>query len=1517
MPGATVQWSSSYSIIPIISRVPSPNGQPVPTFHRHHAARRQGQLLGDDMLVWHRMDVQVRWEDLHRNDPVPGGASGSLARDSHYWVVSSPNVDFIPEPLLGKRFVMARLDGRFAADDRTQWPQFFVEGVEWMATMPRPQRDQRAPGYWLHHTLRLQDTDVVDAGVVPIELRKVKYTVFRNLLQHHDVIMKTVRKYVKLYLNNPVTGHPHRVLASFVTSACNVRARLESVAMPWKDLVLVWAEWQCDLLDIHAFIKYAVDIHPELFSLTEKFETDFQRPLSTVDRSLMGCFTHKTNTANFMLRCGIPVWLIRPSWEINSMTWIGEEVGMIPWKAAVEYRAFQDDAAATMYPVLWRGDAHSPGHYRSMKNVSTVSFGTTPREHRIESGHVVPDELPPRERDESIRLSAEDRRLLGAGNYERGLVFDVADLRQPPTPTLSPTQDAPSAGSSRPPIPGSKQWSPLPSPLLLPAPRQSPPPSFFLEGPPSAFEPLPVSTEAPASGPAVASSSTAPAASSSAVPAPSTEAVKAPAKKRRSKKKKSAQQSVGHSTPNLGKRPLAGDAESAGGNAGKRVELQEPDQFDDSRFNPDLEGIVYPPQDPIWWAGRSNVERRKEFINPMPANPVKWHFPEAYFLATGGRNGKDGERTHHSMVLRWLALAEAWFSILSRNVNAGPSRMRAWRWLLFGQIDEGSNAVDSSSRAAPPPRIQKAQQAARELFGCDIQLTALPETIRWRGHELNHDVALADGIPPAIVNELLWFMTEAQWRLELVSLDRALAPAEWSDPDELLAHVHAQTRQGEIQAIWNEQTWAETHDDFSASDGGDEPALWEDFIPSGIPEADFGVVGDVNDVSTGRSLARLARVMKSWPGCPEVVAQTHQYTDPQRLETSKAGIARFYCQSFFNEFGRAPTIPCRVPPPADEASSDMVLDTPSASSLPPSPLSLSTLPLQGTVADTLSDLSLAETAEQSVPRPVQAVPPPTIAVAPSAFPTITAAPPAPLTPVISARAPTSPMISTAPPVSLTISGPPPVSPTISAAPPASPTLPAAPTTIEASPDSMNVEVVAAPPTLPTLPAAPTTIEASPDSMDVEVVAAPPASPTLPAAPTTIEASPDSMDVEVVAARPTASPSASTSTTQPSSSSSSHLSSSRASGPKKMTRGKRFQSGPVLPSEAVLAKRDKTRNWNAGKITARPRPPVSESEVAEEAESETKPSKGKGRQLSPSPSSPLTISSDSGSDSDKPVEIPPPKPRIGSSKKLRNQAAVPSQRTVHEREAKQAESRKVSTHMSLKIRAYKAPSIAALSTDDLNRLLPGQWLSDEIVNFFVNKWSASQSDVHFLSTFFYVKFVEREMSDVEKKEQLARWFKEPLDVAEVGSQPNLPSKGFVIPLHRDADDGKHWRVGRITFGDNTGTIRIYDSMTMFRGLRELKQIAANLMNLMNLLVKIKGWSDVENWNIDVDSQGVPYQSNGVDCGVYSIMYMWHSLLADTINGDGVPESLRIPTDARSLKNFCEKLLDKILNHYSTL
>ncbi|KAF9229640.1 cysteine proteinase [Gyrodon lividus] len=171
--------------------------------------------------------------------------------------------------------------------------------------------------------------------------------------------------------------------------------------------------------------------------------------------------------------------------------------------------------------------------------------------------------------------------------------------------------------------------------------------------------------------------------------------------------------------------------------------------------------------------------------------------------------------------------------------------------------------------------------------------------------------------------------------------------------------------------------------------------------------------------------------------------------------------------------------------------------------------------------------------------------------------------------------------------------------------------------------------------------------------------------------------------------------------------------------------------------------------------------------------------------------------------------------------------------------------------------------------DLSRLLPCQWLNDEIINFYgamilsrseackenpgpngVTYGRKKPLNVHYFNTFFWSKL----QGEGYERARLAKWTK----------KFDIFSKDIIlIPINHS---NSHWTGAAINF--RRKRIESYDSMNLdrrqvFKGLRRYLELEHQN--------KKKEPLDLTDWE-DYDPEDTPQQENGYDCGVFTCQFL---------------------------------------------
>ncbi|KAH8923488.1 cysteine proteinase [Atractiella rhizophila] len=231
------------------------------------------------------------------------------------------------------------------------------------------------------------------------------------------------------------------------------------------------------------------------------------------------------------------------------------------------------------------------------------------------------------------------------------------------------------------------------------------------------------------------------------------------------------------------------------------------------------------------------------------------------------------------------------------------------------------------------------------------------------------------------------------------------------------------------------------------------------------------------------------------------------------------------------------------------------------------------------------------------------------------------------------------------------------------------------------------------------------------------------------------------------------------------------------------------------------------------------------------------------------------------------DAPPPKQpilpefqRLSLRSKAHDRALKEKRRAFREKLSDDEEAR---VQQLLKLRGVvKEIPGAQVSDSDLRKLLPGQWLNDEVVNFYgslvmsrsrgsINKSGAEKDyyDVHVYSSFFYSKLTSKAGYD-----GVRRWTKK-VDVF---------SKDILwIPINVC---NTHWVIAAINI--RLKRFEYYDSMA-----RQDPRVLENLRCYFeNEHMDKKGAPiDLSEWE-DFYDPNTPQQNNGYDCGLFTSMVM---------------------------------------------
>jgi hypothetical protein len=220
-------------------------------------------------------------------------------------------------------------------------------------------------------------------------------------------------------------------------------------------------------------------------------------------------------------------------------------------------------------------------------------------------------------------------------------------------------------------------------------------------------------------------------------------------------------------------------------------------------------------------------------------------------------------------------------------MNKASVAMSGQNWRDFLAIDISSPLEKKDTRAAKRRQQILAMLTPKTDLFPDVKTRSTTgEPITWQGKKYIPGVLPADHI----IREILWELYQLNFYYELLSLDRrACTNLTTSDNLQL---IYRQTLISECFPV-------------------------DPFMSTSLPSRNCGLAGPEVEERLPFVLA-LVRVMQSWKGDKppvfELAAKSfHEISASHATELEEAA-TKYYCQQFFNHFGRAALVPHRLFP---------------------------------------------------------------------------------------------------------------------------------------------------------------------------------------------------------------------------------------------------------------------------------------------------------------------------------------------------------------------------------------------------------------------------------------------------------------------------------------------------------------------------------------------------------------------------------------------------------------------------
>ena len=323
-----------------------------------------------------------------------------------------------------------------------------------------------------------------------------------------------------------------------------------------------------------------------------------------------------------------------------------------------------------------------------------------------------------------------------------------------------------------------------------------------------------------------------------------------------------------------------------------------------SRTNPganrnkweDVPSDLIPPDVPLWTTALRAVDRNLARIRPdLPVQDKGYAFPDPNSLAALPP-GKQAQK-----LCAWLSLRGATCARVFMQAGRKPPTGSGAIWRLATDFNQIAMIPDHPDYPAingdKKSKANKLRDAVKHLFGEELlaKLRGDVETVEWHEVALQvRDHAIVD-LDHKIVKEIIWELFEHNFRYEIVALDMAAAPSKWLDDESAVA------RKEKISMVFG-------------LDG--KFVIWSD----PFPRRNTGL--QANDILDRRPyLEHLREVQNAWPNVPSSLRGagfSDVSRDRKQVEDLECDMAKFYCQTFFDYFGRPPIVPHRIPHHADD-----------------------------------------------------------------------------------------------------------------------------------------------------------------------------------------------------------------------------------------------------------------------------------------------------------------------------------------------------------------------------------------------------------------------------------------------------------------------------------------------------------------------------------------------------------------------------------------------------------------------
>ena len=244
------------------------------------------------------------------------------------FLVTTPNVPFIPEIVQGIVSVYLRDDGTFGKHDPTQWPQVFTARFPYLTAIPKPSTTHTHP-----HTAIWSIPSPEQFVCLPNTPVRGFGRFCPEYLCSLEPLVREISSRARDYAPRQSTADLAH-LRSYEVAMTRAWERLQAICATYRDQLLQVATVRRYWLLCSAFMTY--------YDLVSRSVAS--QPLSLpANRQLMGAWTTQPEVVQLLFTLGIPVWFVRASHLISSDIRVGAFVAPSPPKTLCRTKFYGSD----------------------------------------------------------------------------------------------------------------------------------------------------------------------------------------------------------------------------------------------------------------------------------------------------------------------------------------------------------------------------------------------------------------------------------------------------------------------------------------------------------------------------------------------------------------------------------------------------------------------------------------------------------------------------------------------------------------------------------------------------------------------------------------------------------------------------------------------------------------------------------------------------------------------------------------------------------------------------------------------------------------------------------------------------------------------------------------------------------------------------------------------------------------------------------------------------------------------